>query len=246
MKSPCLEHDALFHLSLGYLTEETAVSARAHLMGCATCQAVLQTVEGLSRAIASPVEPSKLAPADVAARAMQAPLTVERSRYRWPLAVAAGLALCMAAGLAMRVEPTDRVTPRGGAKSWAERVTAKIVTSDGHFIETGARVRADVLLTASVRGLAPEDSLHLLAFIVDSNHQIHWIAPSWADSNQAPPTAQAISPNAGADVILPTVVRFDDLAKGGALAVTALATRVASVLDVEQLPVADEVSLRAL
>lgn len=249
----CPEHDVLIALGDGELPESQARSVRAHAGGCTRCQSELATLASLADDLRGAV-PGALgrrtaeAFADDVLAKLDSPRPVARtsSSRRWIGVLAAAAALPLALGLAHRhahaPDAADGWTARGGASAAASttNVRARTLVRFGRVSGTafealaeGARFEADALLAAEVGGT--EDATRfMLAFLVDSAGDRHWIYPSYEPG--APPPSSIALPVTVAPRVLGSMVRLDRPAAGPARLVAIVLPRSESVDYVEHAP----------
>ncbi len=254
----CPDVDTLTQYAAGFVVDEEAVKLRAHALSCLACQAELAALGQLTRELASDdlLPASALTVDAVVASAVTArePLA-QRPLPSWAMALAAAVVVLAGATLVVsQREAGDRgtFTPRGTAARWRERVSARVVATPPGLVEPGTHVAADARFSVLAFGVSPSDALHLLAFLVDSKGEAHWITPQWLDETHVP-GAERLSHDGG--VFTPSMegavlgsdssVVFDDLPLGPAVLLTVVREGSPSVLAVERLPSRTEAAVKA-
>lgn len=243
----CPEHDVLIALGDGELPESQARSVRAHTSGCTRCRSELSELATLAGDLRAPV-PGALGrrTADAFADDVLAKLDARRSvpratrvpRWVGLLAAAAALPLAFAAAHRFAQAPhiPDEWTARGsatpGPKNTLVRFGRVVGTTFEPLVE-GARLEADALLAAEIGGTegAPR---FLLAFVVDSAGERHWIYPSYEQG--APPPSAIALPVTAAPRVLGSMVRLERPAPGPAQLVAIVLGRSEGVDWVEHAP----------
>lgn len=243
----CPEHDVLIALGDGELPESQARSVRAHAGACTRCQADMGSLASISDDLRAPV-PGALgrrtaeAFADAVLAKLDAPRPVpaRASFRRWIGLLAAAAAIPIAFTLAHRSTSTlrgsDEWTARGGASNVpaTTRTLVRFGRVSGTAFEPltdGARIDADALLAAEIGGTEGE-ARFMLAFLVDSAGERHWIYPAY-EPEALPPSSIAL-PATTAPRVLGSMVRLDRPASGPARLVAIVLPQSESVDHVEQ------------
>ena len=253
----CPEQDVLIALGDGELPESQARSVRAHAHGCTRCQAELAALASLAEDLRAPV-PGALGRRtaesfadDVLAKLDATRPMPQRARFRrWIGLLAAAAALPLAFTLAHRYTgappPSEEWTARGGASS--APATARTLVRFGRVSGTsfeplaeGTQLEADALLAAEIGGTEGSPRF-MLAFLVDSAGERHWIYPSYEPG--APPPSSIALPVTTGPRVLGSMVRLDRPASGGGRLVAIVLPQSESVDHVERASLDDLVSER--
>jgi hypothetical protein len=245
----CPDRDVLVALGDGELAESRAQSVRAHTAGCTRCRGEVDELAAIARDLRAPL-PGALGGRTAEAFADDVMANLDRPAARtrdarWPRwigVLAAAAALPIAFGLAHRFGRQD-----GDANDWTARgglasaeATKRTLVQFGRVSGTafepladGARLDADALIAAEVGGTdgAPR---YLLAFLVDSAGERHWIYPTY-EPGAPPPSAMAL-PVTVAPRVLGSMVRLDRPASGAAQLVAIVLPRSEGVDHVEHAP----------
>ncbi len=250
----CPEHDVLIALGDGELSESQARWVRAHAGACTRCQADMASLASITDDLRAPV-PGALgrrtaeAFADDVLAKLDAPRPVpQRAAFRrWIglLAAAGALPIAFAFSLAHRSAEVprgaDEWTARGGASNAS--VTMGTLVRFGRVsgkafepLADGARIDADALLAAEVGGTEGQPRF-MLAFLVDSAGERHWIYPAYEPD--APPPSSIALPVTAAPRVLGSMVRLERPASGPARLVAIVLPKSESVDHVEQVSVDD-------
>lgn len=241
----CPGPDDLIALSDGELTESRARAVRAHTSDCTRCSSELTELATVASDLRAPV-PGALGRrtteqfADELLARLDDARTVPQGRRipRWALALAAAAALPLAITAATRSMPSStgggEWTARGGASTAEVSMRAslrfgRVSGTTFEPFEDGALLAADALLTAEIGGTEGSPR-YLLAFLVDSKGERHWIAPSYPPG--APPSSVAI-PSTSTPRVLDAMVRLDRPAPGSGRLVAIVLGRSESVEYVE-------------
>jgi hypothetical protein len=242
----CPDRDELIALGDGELGESRAQSVRAHAADCPRCRAELGELDGIANDLRAPL-PLALGRQSAEAFADEVLANLDRprasaGRARWPRWVgvlAAAAALPIAVGLLHRSstkEEPSEWTARGGAAS-ADALKRTLVqfgrVSGTSFfpLADGARLEADSLIAAEV-GATDGPPRYMLAFLVDSAGDRHWIYPTY-EPGAPPPSATAL-PVTVAPRVLGSMVRLDRPARGPARLVAVVLPHGESVEHIER------------
>jgi hypothetical protein len=241
----CPPDEALIALGDGELAESHAQAVRAHVAECTRCRAELAKLAELGGDLRARV-PGALgmdveAFADVVLAQIDRPRAEPReARWRrWGVILAAAAALPLAATAAYRWSHAPNQdgewTARGSASVPAElkrtlvrfgRVTA---TSFEPLVD-GATLQGDALLAVEV-GATDGSPRFLLAFLVDSAGERHWIYPVYEPG--APPPSSVAMPVTTTPRVLGSMVRLDRPAVGAGRLVAIVLPRSETVEHVE-------------
>ncbi len=222
----CPEDDVLVTLSDGELGEKQSRAVRAHVEQCTRCRAELGELASIGGDLRAPLSgalggQTAESFADGVLAQLDRPRSSPASRWpRWTMMLAAAAALPLTVTAAVhytRAPNTEEWTARGGASEGVSSVKRTLVrfgrVTDTSFepIAEGSVVEADALLAAEVGGTegAPR---FLLAFLVDSAGERHWIYPVY-EPGAPPPSSVALPVTAGPRV-LGSMVRLDHPAPG--------------------------------
>ncbi|MBX3209985.1 MAG: hypothetical protein KF764_33455 [Labilithrix sp.] len=256
----CPDHDVLIALDDGELGESQAEAVRSHAGGCTRCRAELAALAAIAGDLRAPV-PGALAgrSAESFADGVLARLDERRplprvSRLpRWVGLIAAAAALPLAAAAAYRYASppaTDEWAARGLAASatTTKRTLVQFGRVSGTSFEPvtdGARLDADALIAAEI-GATEGASRFLLAFMVDSTGERHWIYPAYeAHAESAPSPSSIALPSTAAPRVLGSMVRLDRPAPGPARLVAIVLSGSESIDHVEHAAV-DQLSREQL
>lgn len=217
--------------SAGQLPPAESSALRAHALCCPRCKGELAFASALSsQAAAATVDVDGLS-----ARVMQA--TAKRPGVSRPavLALAAVLVAMVSGGLAREFWSSE-LTARGGASAhWQKRVAAELrpVTDVKAPVAVGQSVPAATRWALWYRNAETERPLYLLAYVVDAQGALHWLAPAYLVAGQEP--SPIALPSAPAAQLLGEVVQFD-ATLGPATLVTVVSTVPGSILAFESSP----------
>jgi Putative zinc-finger len=238
----------------GEVSENRAAAIREHLAGCAGCRDVLELERQLVADLAAPVA---FADAELVAglvrRLDAAPARRAAPRWLWPsCATVATLGAVLAVFVATR-SPDDagELHARGGdhsgepaASAIARRVGLAVysISPDRARLGDGSRVAPGTAYALSYRN-RHDEPLYVLAFAVDSQDAIHWLAPGYVDPSTDPLAAPF--PRSDHETMFSDAVVFDDIPTGRLRIVTIVSPMRERISAVERLP-ATELSRAAL
>lgn len=245
MTQTCPNEDDLFLFTAGDQTENLAVELNKHIADCNRCQSLMDRCKELRVGISADVP--GLHPQNATNEVMRKirsgnPQPATRAWLRgWYLgmgsaAAAAAVALFVVLGggennsgtfQARSSETKPELERKVGADFYAMR--------DGALMKLDERmpVRAAEGLSLSYINAVRDRSVFMLAFVVDSQHEIHWLYPAYTDATKDP---LAIELRATAQqVVLPDTVQLDNPAAGNASLIWIAATERRSVSSVEAL-----------
>jgi hypothetical protein len=239
----CPEHEVLLALGDGELGESRARAVRAHTESCTRCKADLDALGSLAADLRAPL-PGALRGRTAEAFADDVLANIDRPRARpsrlprWIGWLAAAAALPLAAGLAFRslhsAHDANEFAARGSSSVAALQHTlvqfGRVTGTTFEPLAEGARLEADAVIAAEVGGTEGPPR-YLLAFLVDSAGERHWIYPAY-EPGAPPPSALAL-PVTAAPRVLGSMVRLDRPASGPARLVAVVLPRSESVEHVE-------------
>jgi hypothetical protein len=225
MSNGCPERAEWLDLLDGEATENRASVLRAHAAGCPACARELELQRRLIADLAAPVD---VAPGAVEAIMRQLPHArpVRPRSRRWALAGGA-LILAAVAGIVLvprLARDPGTFTPRGADKvPWTQKVGAELFVLGESLVklEAGAQVAPGVALVASYHNVDRVPA-YLMVFARDSQGELHWIYPGFADAKSDPPSVRLLPLQTRQ--VLPDSVALDDL-PAGTLELISLITR---------------------
>ncbi len=212
-------------------SEEEAL--RAHAGTCADCTHHLAAVEALK---ARPA----LEPAATRALVDRVLVATERPSARPPLARLA-LAAALVAGVvavgALLVPRESEWLARGGSEGgWSKRVAAELRPVDAVTspVASNASLSAQGRFAVWYRNAETSQPLFLLAYVVDSRGELHWVAPAYVAAGREPDAK--VLPVTVSESLLPQVAELGAPEPGGATLVTVVSRAPGSVLAFEGAP----------
>ena len=243
----CPKEDVLIALMDGELAESQARAVRAHAEGCTRCRNELDTLKTIAGDLGAEV-PGVLgkgveAFADDVLGALDRPRAAPPARRwptRWAFVLAAVVAIPLAVTAAVRSARHEEWTARGSPSSSSSTPTSTTLFRFGRIgdasfepISEGTVLAPDALLAAEV-GHVEGAPRFLLAFMIDSAGERHWIYPVY-EPGVAPPPSIAL-PVTEAPRVLGSMVRLDHPAKGAARLVAIVLSRSETVEWIEKAP----------
>jgi Putative zinc-finger len=239
--TPCPTDEEMVRLVDGDLAAETVERLRRHLAECSRCfdneARLLALVADLRAPVAATFDLRAHTRA-VMARLDQEP-SGRRASARAPVWAYASAAVCATAVVCASTRPWSThgtVQSRGGGAGPSVardiRVVPCVVEDAVRPMSNGAVMHGDAALTATLRNIGKTPA-YLLLFAVDARHEVHWISPPYARTDDDP-AATTIPVSSRDDVLAATAV-LEDLAPGP-LRIEAVVSPVPThVSDVESL-----------
>jgi hypothetical protein len=232
----CPDDLALVALHDGELSENQASTIRKHVTECASCRARLASIESIAADLAAPLPSALRMPPEAFADGVLARIDQRRerptSRARW-LVVAAAAALLLGVGIRSQVDRRDEWSARGGGSTTPVQRTqlrfGRVAGTAFEPIERGAHVAADATLAVEIAGT--DRSTFLLAFLLDSAGDRHWLYPSYTDETPHPLSVSV--PQGTTPHVLDSMVRPDHPAPGHAHLIAIVLPKVESIDFVE-------------
>ncbi|MBL8957297.1 MAG: hypothetical protein JNK82_41370, partial [Myxococcaceae bacterium] len=217
-------------LAAGEVAERDAAGLRIHAHECAACGTRLAQSQALIAALARPALAADPRRVHALMRAVDA--APRRRLPVWaPVAVAAGLA---AVAVPFLAGDRGELTSRGGnSLTWRQRAAAELrpLASPSKPVAAGAALSARAPLAVWYRNIEPSAALQLLAFVVDGEGEVHWVAPAWTGG--AAPQAIALPRSEGA-ALMPESFVAEGAAPGDGLLVTVVSDSALALERLEQ------------
>jgi hypothetical protein len=231
------------------LTPERLNRIAHHLKQCSACAKVVASLKLLMEDVAAlapesgkPGSPTQLDVSEHVAGVMRRlDEPGQRTRVsRWTL-WSGGLAAAAAAALGIALSRGPDVAAgsfaaRGGMEeaSLARDFGVQLYAQEQSLraLESGARIRSDVALTAGLRNLGSEPA-YLLLFGVDARRVVHWLTPEFTTPGSNP-EATSVAPSS-TERLLSNAAVFDDLAPGPLHVVAVITRKPTHVSEVEAL-----------
>lgn len=228
----------------GELSENRAAAIREHLAGCASCRAALDLERQLVADLAAPVAcPDAARVARLVQRLDAAPVRRIVPRWLWP-GCAAVATLAAVVWVATTRSPDDlgELAARGQDHSGETAVDAIArraglaiysVSPDRARLEDGSRVAPGTAYALSYRNRHAQP-LYVLAFAVDAQDAIHWLAPAYVDPSSDPLASPV--PWSDHETMSSDAVVFDDMPAGRLRIVTIVSPIRERISAIERLP----------
>ncbi len=246
MSPTCPSEDDLIALLDGEATENRAAELRAHLRGCASCQATQASLERLRDDIAALVDvPEEATAPRILERIQAAPVAPMQARPSrrlvYPLAAAGVLAVAAAAALWPRLSgDPGTFAARGHGPEGVVRslhrdvgVTVRRSTAGLPPLADGEGVSGETTYAVTYRNLGAGASAFLMVLAVDSAHAVHWIYPAYLDAKDDPSSVPL--DHAVENHLLPATVTLDSPAPGELRVITLVTPRPLRVSQIEAL-----------
>jgi hypothetical protein len=217
------EERALAYVA-GDLSALERASFLAHARGCKRCTGVSQ----MSGALNQPAAPVPALVDAVLARTQRRPL-----RSWVPLA--ASLLVVVSASAWWRSSgPT--VQARGEVLAWHQRAGVELrpLNAVARQLSEGSRVPVAERWALWYRNTETDQPLFVLAYVLDAQGELHWVAPGYVSAGQEP--AAVLLPVSNGGQLMSEVTELETPAAGSALAVTLLSRAPLSVLALEAAP----------
>ncbi len=246
MTRSCPQESELLLLINGEQTENRAALMSKHLRGCSRCQSTIRCWKDLQRGIAADMpnlEPQSAANAVMRRiRAGESTPTRDRSLRAWHLGLGSAVAVAAlmlfviigerrgddpASFQARSANTGSELARKVGADFYAMRDGALAKLS--HDIRLGSAEGLTLSYVNALRGT----SVFMLAFVIDSQGEIHWLYPAFTDANTDPQAIKLRSSDQ--QIVLPETVQMDAPATGAASLVWIASTERRAVSSVETL-----------
>jgi hypothetical protein len=236
MNNGCPDKTEWLDLLDGEATENRACVLRAHAAECSACAREQELQRQLIADLAAPVP--------VAAGAVEAIMgqlphaqPARPRRHHWTAAGA--LVLAAAAGIVLVPRFTrdpGTFNARGPDKvPWTQKVGAEVFVLGDALVklEAGAQVAPGVALVGSYHNVDRAPAF-LMLFGRDSQGELHWVYPGFADAKSDPPSVRLLPLQT--HQALPDSVVLDDLPAGMLELVTLITREPLRVSQIESLP----------
>lgn len=244
MTRPCLQESELLLLVNGELSANRAALLSQHLELCSVCQATSSSWQELQRGIGADVP--NLAPQSATNAVMRRIRAGESTPARngalraWHLglgSVVAAVALLLIVVLGESSDRRPQSFQARGANTESE--LARKVGADFYVMRDGALTNlthasslgAGEGLTLSYINAVRDKSVYMLAFVVDSQREVHWLYPAFTDPDTDP---LAIELRIGdRQIVLPDTVEMDAPATGAGTLIWIASTQRRAVSSIE-------------
>ncbi len=251
MSISCPKNDEWLAFVGETLDGDRKADMRAHLGSCATCQQSLEEWQLLAKGIAAPLpglDSDRVGEQLLAKLRAQPDARAPISWWRASLALGSLLAataivlLLILGERGPSPEKAQSFQARGGSSrtELARKVGAHfLVVRKGALVALSqdAIVSASEGLTLSYVNAIHPKKVYLLAFVLDSQREIHWLFPAYLRSSDNPLALELVASKD--EIVLPDAVVPDAPAKGASTLVWMASFEQPTVASIESLPKAE-------